>query len=157
MRGNHFPCPVSPVCQNICGQYLNDFYIFLARKFASSGHSAYRRNYYGRLSHLREKHGKSPHKFCRISIHGNINFHRMYFFSIYLSIMETTGRYPPTCVCFVLLYCCLDMLMASCFRGAKPILGRKKSRLRNHTIIRPVWRRAYKTQMQEGKIVSCLK
>ena len=29
-------------------------------------------------------------------------------------------------MCFVLVYCCLGMLMMSCFWGAKPILGRKR-------------------------------
>ena len=60
MRRNPILCAVSPVSQNLCGQYLNDFYIFLAGKYASFRHSAYYRNHYGRLSHLREKYGKSP-------------------------------------------------------------------------------------------------
>ena len=60
MRRNPIHCAVSPLSQNLCGQYLNDFYIFLAGKYASFRHSAYCCNHYGRLSHLREKYGKSP-------------------------------------------------------------------------------------------------
>ena len=80
MRRNPILCAVSPVSQNLCGQYLNDFYIFLAGKYALFGHSAYCRNHYGRLSHLREKYGNSPPRFCRFSFRGNTNFDRIFFF-----------------------------------------------------------------------------
>ena len=36
-----------------------DFHIFLARKYASFGHSAYYRNHYGKSSCLREMYGKA--------------------------------------------------------------------------------------------------
>ena len=67
----HFAIPilcVSPVSQNLYGQSLNDFHIFLARKYASFRHSAYCRNHYGRLSHLRKKYIKSSENFCRFSL-----------------------------------------------------------------------------------------
>ena len=40
--------------------------------------------------------------------------------------METTGWYLSIGMCFVLVYCCVIMLMTSCFGGTKPILGRKR-------------------------------
>ena len=40
--------------------------------------------------------------------------------------METTGWYLSIGMCFVLVYCCVSMLMTSCFGGTKPILGRKR-------------------------------
>ena len=50
------------VSQNLHVESLNQFYIFLARQYALLGHSAYFRNHYRRLSHLRAKYGKSPLK-----------------------------------------------------------------------------------------------
>ena len=79
MRRNPILCDVYPVPQNLCGQYLNYFYIFLAGKYASFGHSAYCRNHYGRLSHLREKYGKSPQRFCRFALRVNTNFDQIFF------------------------------------------------------------------------------
>ena len=82
----------SPVSQNLYCQYLNDFYIFLARKYASFGHSAYIRNHYERLSHLTEKYGKSLSKILSIFTCGQHKFSpNVLVWSIYLSIMETTG------------------------------------------------------------------
>ena len=66
MCHNPILCAVSPLSQNLYGQSLNDFHIFLARKYAPFGHSAYCRNHYGRLSHLREKYGKSTTKMLLI-------------------------------------------------------------------------------------------
>ena len=40
--------------------------------------------------------------------------------------METTGWYLSIGMCFVLVYCCVGMLMTSCFGGTKPILGCKR-------------------------------
>ena len=117
------------VSQNLYCQYLIDFNIFLARKYASFGHSAYCRNHYERLSHLREKYSKSLPKILSIFTCRQHKFSRnVLVWSIYLSIMETTGWKLSigTCMCFVLVYCCLGMLMKSYFWGAKPIFKRKK-------------------------------
>ena len=61
-RRNPILDAVSPVSQNLYVESLNEFYIFLARKYASFGHSAFFRNPFGKLSHLRAKYGKSPPK-----------------------------------------------------------------------------------------------
>ena len=138
MYRNPILCAVSPVSQNLhdlCGQYLNDFYIFLAEKYASFRHSAYYRNNYGRLSHLREKFGKSPPEILSIFHFAATQILTEYFFLVHMSrhIMETTGWYLSIGMCSVLVYCCLGMLMTSCFWGAKPILGHKRISYRNHT------------------------
>ena len=73
----------------------------LARKYASFGHCAYFRNHY---------------KFSP----------NILIWSKYLSIMETTGWYLSIDMCFVLVHCCVGMLMTSCLWGATPILGRKR-------------------------------
>ena len=57
-RRNPILHAVSPVSQNLYVESLNQFYIFLARKYASFGHSAFFRNPFGKLSHLRAKYGK---------------------------------------------------------------------------------------------------
>ena len=57
---------VSSVPQNLYVKYLIQIHIFLARKYASFGHSAYFQNHYGRFSHLRAQYGKSPHKMLSI-------------------------------------------------------------------------------------------
>ena len=83
---------VSPVSQNLYVESLNQFYIFLASKYASFGHSSYFRNHYGRLSHLRAKYGKSPTKFLSIFTAPQHKFSpNILIWSKYLSIMETTG------------------------------------------------------------------
>ena len=46
--------------------------------------------------------------------------------SIYLSIMETTRWDLSNDMQFALVYCCVGMLMTSCFGGSTPILGRKR-------------------------------
>ena len=46
--------------------------------------------HYGRLSHLREKYGKSPPSFCRFSLRCNTNFHQMCFF---FHISRHNGNY----------------------------------------------------------------
>ena len=74
MRQNPILCAVSPVSQNLYGQSLNDFHIFFAMKYASFGHSAYCQNHYGRLSHLRERYGKSPPKILSIFTSRQHNF-----------------------------------------------------------------------------------
>ena len=97
---------------------------FLARKYASFGHSAYFRNHYGRLSHLRAKYGKSPPKSLLIVTSWRHTFSlNVLIWSKYLSIMETKGWYLS--MCFVLINCCVGMLMTSSLWGATPILGRK--------------------------------
>ena len=85
MRRNPILCAVSPVSQNLYGQSLNDFHIFLAMKYASFGHSAYCRNHYGRLSHLREKYGKSPPKILSIFTPRQHNFSPNVFFGSFNS------------------------------------------------------------------------
>ena len=80
MRQNPILCAVSPVSQNLYGQSLNDFHIFFAMKYASFGHSAYCRNHYGRLSHLREKYGKLPPKILSIFTLRQHNFSPNAFF-----------------------------------------------------------------------------
>ena len=98
-----FFCEVSQVSQNMYGQSLNDFSIFFARKYDSFRHSAYCRNHYGRLTHLREKYGKSSQDF--------VDFHfaatqivTECFLSIYLSII-INGQYRMIafhlCVLFI--------------------------------------------------------
>ena len=80
------------VSQNLYVESLNQFYIFLARKRASFRHSAYFRNHYGSLSHLRAKYGKSPPKFLSIFTARQHKFSpNILIWSKYLSIMETTG------------------------------------------------------------------
>ena len=69
-----------PVSQNLYGQSRKDFHIFLAMKYASFGHSAYCGNHYGRLSHLREKYGKSPPKILSIFTSRQRNFSPNAFF-----------------------------------------------------------------------------
>ena len=119
---------VSPVSQNLCVESLNQFYIFLARKYASFGHSAFFRNPFGKLSHLRAKYGKSPQKICRFSLCGNTKFSpNVLIWSKYFSIMETTGWYLSIDMWFVLVHCCVGMLMTSCFWGATPIFGTQKN------------------------------
>ena len=76
-------------CLKICTVSM---YIFLARKYASFGHSAYCRNHYERLSHLTEKYGKSLPKILSIFTCGQHKFSpNVLIWSIYLSIMKTTG------------------------------------------------------------------
>ena len=108
MRQNSIFCEVSQVSQNMYGQSLNGFYIFFARKCASFGHSASCRNHYGRLSHLREKYGKSSQDF--------VNFHfaatqivTECFWSIYLSII-INGKYRM--IAFHLYVLCIGILLS---------------------------------------------
>ena len=118
---------VSPVSQNLYVESLNQFHIFLAKKYASFGHSAYFRNPFGKLSHLRAKYGKSPQNFLSIFTLRQHKFSpNVLIWSKYLSIMETTGWYLSIDMCFVLVHCCVGMLMTSCLWGATPILGRKR-------------------------------
>ena len=108
MRQNSILCEVSQVSQNMYGQSLNDFSIFFARKYASFGHSAYCRNHYGRLSHLREKYGKSSQDF--------VDFHfaatqivTECFLSIYRSII-INGKYRM--IAFHLCVICIGILLS---------------------------------------------
>ena len=91
MRRNPILCAVSPVSLNLYGQSLNDFHIFFAMKYASFGHSAYCRNHYGRLSHLREKYGKSPPKILSIFTSRQHNFFTECFFSVHIT--QHNGNY----------------------------------------------------------------
>ena len=129
---------VYPVSQNQYVESLNQFYIDLARKYASFGHSAYCRNHYERherLSHLRAKYGKSSQKFLSIFTPQQHKFSpNVLILSKYLSIMETTGWYLSIDIlCFVLVYCYVGMLITSCLWGATPIWGRKRI-----TLLQPV-------------------
>ena len=91
MCRNPILCAVSPVSQNLYGQSLNDFHIFLAMKYASFGHSGYCRNHYGRLSHLREKYGKSPPKILSIFTSRQHNFSPNAFFRFHIT--QHNGNY----------------------------------------------------------------
>ena len=118
---------VSPVSQNLYVESLNQFYIFLARKYALFGHSAFFRNLFGKLSHLRAKYGKSPQKIMSIFTARQHKFSpNVLIWSKYLSIMETIGWYLSIDIWFVLVHCYVGMLMTSCLWGATPILGRKR-------------------------------
>ena len=104
-RRNPILRAVSPVSQNLYVESLNQFYIFLARKYASFGHSAYFRNHYGRLLHLRAKYGKSAPKFLSIFTAGQHKFStNILIWSKYLSIMETTGWYTFLLICALYWY-----------------------------------------------------
>ena len=126
-RRNPILQAVSPVSQNLYVESLNQFYIFLARKYASFGHSAFFRNPFGKLSHLRAKYGKSPQKILLIFTARQPKFSpNVLIWSKYLSIRETTGWYLSIDICFVLVHCYVGMLMTSCLWDATPILGRKR-------------------------------
>ena len=126
-RRNPILHAVSPVSQNLYVESLNQFYIFLARKYASFGHFAFFRNPFGKLSHLRAKYGKSPQKNLSIFTARRHKFSpNVLIWSKNLSIMETTGWYLSIDICFVLVHCYVGMLMTSCLWGATPILGRKR-------------------------------
>ena len=108
MRRNPILCAVSPVSQNLCGQYLNDFYIFLAGKYASFGHSAYCRNHYGRLSHLREKYGKSPPKILSIFTSRQHKFWPNGFFFVHM--YQHNGNYRMIAFCWYVH--CIGILLS---------------------------------------------
>ena len=108
MCRNPILCAVSPVSQNLCGQYLNDFYIFLAGKYASFRHSAYYRNYYGRLSHLREKYGKSPPEILSIFTSRQHKFWPNIFFWVHMS--RHNGNYRM--IAFYWYVLCIGILLS---------------------------------------------
>ena len=140
---------VSPVSQNLYVKSLNQFYIFLARKYASFGHSAFFRNPFGKLSHLRAKYGKSPPKNLSIFALRQHKFSpNVLIWSKYLSIMETTGWYLSIDMCFVLVHCGVGMLMTSCLWGATPILGRKRI-----TLLQPECLDSPKTKISLEKLI----
>ena len=88
---------------------------------------AYFPNHYRRLSHLRAKYDKSLPKLLSIFTARQHKFSpNVLIWSKYLSIMETTGLYFSIDMCFVLVHCCVGMLMTSCLWGATSILGRKR-------------------------------
>ena len=128
MRRNPILCAVSPVSQNLCGQYLNDFYIFLAGKYASFRHSAYYRNHYGRLSHLREKYGKSPPEILSIFTSRQHKFWPNIFFWVHMS--RHNGNYRM--VAFYWYVLCIGILLSwhandVMFLGCKANLGTQKN------------------------------
>ena len=85
------------------------------------------RRAYKNLSHLRAKYSKSPQKFLSIFTSRQLKWSlNVLIRSIYLSIMETTRWDLSNNMWFVLVYCCVGMLMTSCFGGSTPILGRKR-------------------------------
>ena len=136
-RQNPILQAVSPVSQNLPVESLNQFYIFLARKYASFGHSAYFRNHYARLSsHLRAKYGKSPPKILSIFTVWQHKFSpNVLIWSKYLSIIETTGWYLSIDMCFVLVDCCVGMLMTSCLWRTTLILTQKNYASETYIII----------------------
>ena len=109
LRRNPILCAVPSVSQNMYSQSLNDFSIFFAREYASFGYSAYCRNHYGRLSHFREKYGKSSQDF--VNFHRTTQFfYRMFFFrSINLSII-INGKYRM--IAFHWYVLCIGMLLS---------------------------------------------
>ena len=150
-RRNPILHAVSPVSQNLYVESLNQFYIFLARKYASFGHSAFFRNPFGKLSHLRAKYGKSPQKILSIFTARQHKFSlNVLIWSKYLSIMETTGWYLSIDICFVLVHCYVGMLMTSCLWGATPILGRKRI-----TLLQPSKRCSFDPENSSGQYNVC--
>ena len=129
-RRNPILHAVSPVSQNLYIESLNQFYIFLARKYASFGHSA-------SFAIITEScriweqstvsHPPPPPKKMSIFTARQHKFSpNVLIWSKYLSIMETTGWYLSIDICYVLVHCYLGMLMTSCLWGATSILGRKR-------------------------------
>ena len=108
MRRNPILFAVSPVSQNLCGQYLNDFYIFLAGKYASFRHSAYYRNHYGRLSHLREKYGKSPPEILFDFHFAATQILTEYFFLVHMSRHNGNNRM----IAFYWYVLCIGILLS---------------------------------------------
>ena len=118
---------VFSVSQNLYVEYLNRFYILLARIYSPFGYYTCCRNIYGKFSQSRAKYGKSPTKFCRFFLFGTSRFHPIPLsWSKYFSNMESTGYHLCNDICFVWVYCFSTMLMTSYFVGATPILGRKR-------------------------------
>ena len=121
---------ISPVPQNLYIEYLNQFYIFLARKYASFGHSAYCRNHFGRFSHLRAKYGKSPQKILLIFTYWQHKILTECFDLVFISFHN--GNYRMIPLTFVIIgtlygvYCFVSMLMTSCFVVDTPTSRRKR-------------------------------
>ena len=83
---------------------------------------------------MRAKYGKSPQNFLSIFTSRQLKLSlNVLIRSIYLSIMETTRWDLSNDMSFVLVYCCVGMLMTSCFGGSTPILGRKRI-----TLLQPI-------------------
>ena len=127
MRRNFILCEDSQVSQNMYGQSLNDFSIFFARKYASFRHFAYCCNHYGRLSHLREKYGKSSQDLVDFHFAATQIFTEC-FLSIYLSII-INGKYRM--IAFHWYVLCIGILLSwhtndVFFFGLQPILGHKR-------------------------------
>ena len=93
-RQNPILRAASPVSQNLYVEYLNQFLIFFARKYASFGHSSYCQNHFGKLSHSRAKYSKSPLKILSIFTSLQHKFWlNVLIWSINFSIIETKGWY----------------------------------------------------------------
>ena len=98
---------------------LNQFYIFLARKYASFGHSGYFRNQYGRLSHLRAKYGKSPPKKLSIFTAWHHNFFTKRFDLVQISQHNGNYRMIPfnwyvLCIGTLLCWHAYDVMFMGC-------------------------------------------
>ena len=125
-RQNPILRAVSLVSQNLCVESLNQFYIFLSRKYASFGHSACCRNHYRRLLHLKAKYDKSPQKILSIFTPRQHKFSlNVLIWSKYISIMETTRWYLSIDMCIVLVQ----------WNLSKPILIRTKEKYRFRQVI----------------------
>ena len=126
---------VSPVSQKLYVESLNQFYIFLARKYASFGHSAFFRNPFGKLSHLRAKYGKSPQKILSIFTLRQHKFSpNVLIWSKYLSIMETTGWYLSIDMCLYWYIAVLACLWRHIYGVRLPFWDAKELRYYNPSI-----------------------
>ena len=104
---------VSPVSQNLYVEYQ----IFLSRKYASFGNSAYCLNHFGRFSYSRAKYGKFPQKFF-VDFHFAATYILTECFkliwSIYLSIMEATFVMIWTLYGYIVLFLQTKLLTNTC-------------------------------------------
>ena len=128
-------------CLKICTANPLISFIFSSPIYASFGHSANCRNIYKKLSNLRAKNGESPlppPKKKSFSTLTQLRFSlNVLTWFIYLSKTKTTILYLSNDMLqyFVLVYCCIFMLITSCFWGCHSNFGTqnnyKNVRLRN--------------------------
>ena len=98
---------VSPVSQNLPVESLNQYYIFLAKKYASFGHSAYFPFHYGKLSHLIAKYDKSTPNFVDFHCAATQIPSNVLIWSYTLSNYKMMSFYwYVLCICTLLLLVC---------------------------------------------------
>ena len=127
MRRNPVLCAVSPVSQNTCGQYLNDFYIFLAGKYASFGHLRL-------LSQSLRKVVAFERKVRQVAPKDFVDFHFaatqiLTEWGFFVHISQHNGNYRM--ISFYWYVLCIGILLSwhandVMFLGCQPILGRKR-------------------------------